>query len=61
MLNEIASETGIDRGVVTKHLSKVVSQFSTFKEYYEVFGKKPEFEQKLYLTEIDKEYIKNDG
>jgi hypothetical protein len=58
MLNEIASETGIDRGVVTKHLSKVVSQFSTFKEYYEIFGKKPEFEQKLYLTEIDKEYIK---
>ena len=58
MLNEIASETGIDRGVVTKHLSKVVSQFSIFKEYYEVFGKKPQFEQKLYLTEIDKEYIK---
>ena len=58
MLNEIAAETGIDRGVVTKHLSKVASQFSTFKEYYEIFGKKPEFEQKLYLTEIDKEYIK---
>ena len=58
MLNEIAAETGIDRGVVTKHLSKVASQFSTFKEYYEIFGKKTEFEQKLYLTEIDKEYIK---
>lgn len=58
MLNEIASETGIDRGIVTKNLSKVVSQFSIFKEYYVQFGKKPEFEQKLYLTEIDKEYIK---
>ena len=58
ILNEIAAETGIQRGLITKHLSKVVSQFSTFKDYYEKWGKKPEFEQKLFLTENDKEYIK---
>jgi hypothetical protein len=57
MLNEIASESGIDRGVVTKHLSKVASQFSAFKKYYVEFGKKPEFEKKLQLTKSDKGYI----
>jgi hypothetical protein len=57
MLNEIASESGIDRGVVTKHLSKVASQFSAFKKYYVEFGKKPEFEKKLQITKSDKGYI----
>jgi len=57
ILNEIASESGIDRGVVTKHLSKVASQFSTFKKYYVQFGKKPEFKRKLHLTKSDKGYL----
>jgi hypothetical protein len=57
MLNEIASESGIDRGVVTKHLSKVAAQFSIFKKYYVEFGKKPEFKKKLHLTKSDKGYL----
>ena len=57
ILNEIASESGIDRGVVTKHLSKVAAQFSTFKKYYVQFGKKPEFKRKLHLTKSDKGYL----
>jgi hypothetical protein len=57
ILNEIASESGIDRGIVTKQLSKVASQFSVFKKYYVEFGKKPEFEKKLHLTKSDKGYI----
>lgn len=59
MLNKIAAETGIDRGIVTKHLSKIASQFSLFKEYYVEFGKMPEaYSEKLSLSEKDKEYIK---
>jgi len=57
ILNEIASESGIDRGVVTKHLSKVAAQFSIFKKYYVEFGKKPEFKRKLHLTKSDKGYL----
>jgi len=57
ILNEIASESGIDRGVVTKHLSKVAAQFSIFKKYYVQFGKKPEFKRKLHLTKSDKGYL----
>jgi predicted DNA-binding protein YlxM (UPF0122 family) len=58
MLNEITAETGIDRGVITKHVSRVASQFSNFKDYYTLYGKKPEFKQKVELTDSDKEYIK---
>jgi hypothetical protein len=58
VLNEITSETGIERGQITKHVSRVASQFSTFKDYYEKWGKKPEFKQKVEITESDKEYIK---
>ena len=58
MLNEIMAETGIDRGIITKHVSRVASQFSNFKDYYTLYGKKPEFKKKVELTDSDKEYIK---
>ena len=58
MLNEMASDTGIERDQITKQLSRVVSQFSIFKEYYQKHGEKPMFKQKVQLTESDMEYIR---
>lgn len=56
-LNDIAKDSGIERQRVTKQLNRVASFYSTFKEYYEKHGVKPQFKEKLYLTESDKEYI----
>lgn len=58
MLNEVTKETGIPRGLVTKHVNRVASFYSTFKNYYEVYGVKPQFKEKIYLTESDEEYIR---
>lgn len=58
MLNEMASDTGIERDQITKQLSRVISQFSIFKEYYQKHGEKPMFKQKVQLTESDMEYIR---
>lgn len=57
MLNDISDETGIARGLVTKHVNRIAAFYSTFKEYYEVYGVKPEFSERLTITESDKEYI----
>jgi DNA-binding phage protein len=59
MMNELASESGIERGKVTKQLNRIASQYSVFKEYYQKHGEKPMFLQKAELTESDIEYIKN--
>jgi hypothetical protein len=57
-LNEVSAETGIERGVITKHVNRVASHFTTFKEYYEVYGVKPEFKEKVHVSEKDAEYIR---
>lgn len=56
-LNEIAMDSGIERGRVTKQVNRVAAFYSSFKEYYEKYGVTPQFKEKLYLTEEDKEYI----
>lgn len=58
MLNELADETSIERGIVTKHVNRIASYYSTFKTHFETYGVKPMFKEKLTLTESDKEYIK---
>lgn len=58
ILNELAEETGIDRGIVTKHINKINSYYSTFKNYFEKYGTKPKFKEKLHITKEDEEYIK---
>lgn len=57
MLNEISDETGIARGLVTKHINRVATFYSTFKDYYEIYGTKPQFKERITITDIDKEYI----
>ena len=57
-LNEVSKLTGIERGTVTKHVSKVASHFTTFREYYEMYGTKPEFKERLIVTEKDEAYIR---
>lgn len=57
-MNDVSDETGIARGLVTKQVNRVASFFSTFKEYFEVYGVKPKFKQKLHLNDEDKEYIR---
>lgn len=58
ILNELAKETGIERGIVTKHLNKISSYYATFKTYFETYGIKPKFKEKLFLTKEDEDYIK---
>lgn len=58
MLNELANETGIERHILTKHVNRVAAFYSTFKDYYEVYGIKPEFKEKLHITQADEEYIR---
>ena len=58
MLNELSRETGIERGIVTKHVNRIASFYSTFKEYYEKNGVPPRFKEKLYIDEEDAEFIK---
>jgi hypothetical protein len=57
-LNEVSAETGIERGLITKHVNRVASHFTTFKEYYEIYGVKPEFKEKKFVSEKDAEYIR---
>lgn len=58
MLNELADETGIQRGLVTKHVNRIASFYSSFKDYYEKYGIKPQFKEKMYVSKSDEEYIK---
>ena len=58
MLNELAEETGIERGIITKHVNRIASFYGTFKTYFEQYGTKPKFKEKLHLTKEDEEYIK---
>lgn len=58
ILNELAEETGIERGIVTKHVNRIASYYSTFKNYFEKYGTKPKFKEKLHITKEDEEYIK---
>lgn len=58
ILNELADETGIERGLVTKHINKISSYYATFKTYFETYGIKPKFKEKLFLTKEDEEYIR---
>lgn len=57
-LNDISQETGIERGMVTKHVNRVASHFTTFKEYYEMYGSKPEYKERVTVTERDEAYIR---
>lgn len=57
-LNEVSEETGIERGIVTKHVNRVASHFSVFKDYFETYGVKPKFQEKVHITEKDAEYIR---
>ena len=58
ILNELAEETGIERGIVTKHVNRISSFYHSFKNYFETYGVKPAFKEKLYITKEDEEYIK---
>lgn len=58
ILNELAEETGIERGIVTKHVNKIASYYASFKTYYENTGIKPRFKEKLHITKEDEEYIR---
>ena len=58
ILNELAEETGIERGIVTKHVNKIASYYSSFKTYFESNGVKPRFKEKLHITKEDEEYIR---
>jgi len=58
MLNELADEIDMERGIVTKHINRVAGFYSTFKTHFETYGAKPMFKEKLSLTESDKEYIR---
>jgi len=57
-LNEVSAETGIERGTVTKQVNRVASQFTIFKEYYDMYGTKPEFKEKKTISDKDAEYIR---
>lgn len=58
MLNELAEETGIQRGLVTKHVNRIASFYSSFRDYYEKYGAKPQFKEKMYVSATDEQYIK---
>ena len=58
MLNELADNLNMERGIVTKHVNRIASFFSTFKKYFEKNGKKPIFKEKLYMNKEDEEYVK---
>jgi hypothetical protein len=58
LLNDVCELTGIERGTITKHVSRVASHFTIFKEYYEMYGNKPEFKERLTVTEKDAVYIR---
>lgn len=58
ILNELAQETGIDRDIVTKHLNKITSHFYSFKDYFENYGIKPKFKEKIFISQSDEEYIR---
>ena len=58
MLNELAKETGIQRGIVTKHVNRIASFYTSFKDYFETNGSKPRFKEKLHVTKEDEEYIR---
>lgn len=57
-LNEVSVETGIERGSITKQVSRVASQFTIFKEYYDMYGTKPAFKEKNTVSDKDAEYIR---
>lgn len=58
ILNELADETKIGRGHVTKHINRIASFYTAFKTYYEQHGEKPSFDEKLHISESDAEYIR---
>jgi hypothetical protein len=57
-LNEVSAETGIERGTITKQVSRVATQFTIFKEYYDMYGTKPTFKEKNTISDKDAEYIR---
>ncbi len=57
-LNEVSTETGIERGSITKQVSRVASQFTIFKEYYDMYGTKPAFKEKDTISDKDAAYIR---
>jgi hypothetical protein len=58
LLNDLSEETGIERGIVTKHVNRVASFYASFKDYFETYGVKPKFKEKLFITSADEDYIK---
>lgn len=58
MLNELAAETGIERGIITKHVNRIAAFYGSFKEYFETNGTKPRFKEKLHITKEDEAYIR---
>lgn len=58
LLNDLSEETGIERGIVTKHVNRIASFYSSFKDYYEKYGTKPKFKEKMYVSATDEHYIK---
>ena len=58
-LNDVSAKSGIERGLIQKHVNKVASIYTTFYQYFEIYGQKPSFETKSVLSETDKEYIRS--
>lgn len=58
LLNELAEETKIERGIVTKHINRIASFYASFKDYFETYGIKPKFKEKLHITKEDEDYIR---
>lgn len=58
MLNELSDETGIERGIVTKHVNRIATFYSSFKDYFEQNLSQPQFKEKLHISESDADYIK---
>jgi len=57
LLNDIAKESGMERGRVTKQINRISSFYSNYKEYYKLYRTPPEFDEKITLNDEDKEYI----
>jgi hypothetical protein len=58
LLNELSEETKIERGIVTKHINRISSFYTSFKDYFETYGIKPKFKEKLHITKEDEDYIR---
>lgn len=58
VLNDVAQETGISRGLVTKQVNRLAAFYTNFKEYFETYGVKPKFKEKYFVSDEDAEYIR---